>query len=77
MPTKKDLTKKSLGILMHPSCIQGGRVCGTFGKGAKDSKPLCQTRKPCVEHVHRPVRLYSRKQKTMYMDDYSKKWWIP
>jgi len=30
------LTKKSLGILMHPSCIPGGRVCGTFGKGAKD-----------------------------------------
>tara|TARA_A100001234_G_scaffold134205_1_gene117716 strand:+ start:142 stop:1659 length:1518 start_codon:yes stop_codon:yes gene_type:complete len=30
------LTKKSLGILMHPSCIPGGRVCGTFGKGAKE-----------------------------------------
>ncbi len=26
--------KKSLGILMHPSCIPGGRVCGTFGNGA-------------------------------------------
>jgi len=21
---------------MHPSCIPGGRVCGTFGRGAKD-----------------------------------------
>ena len=30
------LTKKSLGILMHPSCIPGGRVCGTFGRGTKD-----------------------------------------
>ena len=30
------LTKKSLGILIHPSCIPGGRVCGTFGKGAKE-----------------------------------------
>jgi 4-alpha-glucanotransferase len=30
------LEKKSLGILMHPSCIPGGRVCGTFGKGVKD-----------------------------------------
>ena len=30
------LKKKSLGILMHPSCIPGGRVCGTFGRGAKD-----------------------------------------
>ena len=30
------LKKKSLGILMHPSSIPGGRVCGTFGKGAKD-----------------------------------------
>ena len=30
------LKKKSLGILMHPSCIPGGRECGTFGKGAKD-----------------------------------------
>ena len=30
------LKKKSLGILMHPSCIPGGRVCGTFGRGAKN-----------------------------------------
>ena len=30
------LKKKSLGLLMHPSCIPGGRVCGTFGSGAKD-----------------------------------------
>ncbi len=35
MPFQKVLNKKSLGILMHPSCIPGGRVCGTFGKGAK------------------------------------------
>jgi len=33
---QKVLTKKSLGILMHPSCIPGGSVCGTFGKGAKE-----------------------------------------
>ena len=33
MPIQKIFTKKSLGILMHPSCIPGGRVCGTFGKG--------------------------------------------
>ena len=30
------LKKKSLGVLMHPSSIPGGRVCGTFGRGAKD-----------------------------------------
>ena len=30
------LKKKSLGVLMHPSCIPGGRVCGTFGRGAKE-----------------------------------------
>ena len=28
-------TKKSLGVLMHPTCIPGG-ICGTFGKGAKE-----------------------------------------
>ena len=27
---------KSLGLLMHPTCIPGGRVCGTFGRGAKE-----------------------------------------
>ena len=36
MPLKKVLPKKSLGVLMHPSCIPGGIVCGTFGKGAKE-----------------------------------------
>ncbi len=36
MPIQKALTKKSLGVLMHPSCIPGGRVCGTFGKGARE-----------------------------------------
>jgi 4-alpha-glucanotransferase len=36
MPIKKVISKKSLGVLMHPSCIPGGRVCGTFGKGAKE-----------------------------------------
>ena len=36
MPKESVLAKKSLGILMHPSCIPGGGVCGTFGKGAKD-----------------------------------------
>ena len=36
MPIEKVLTKKSLGILMHPSCIPGGIVCGTFGRGAKE-----------------------------------------
>ena len=30
------LAKKSLGVLMHPSCIPGGIVCGTFGSGAKE-----------------------------------------
>ncbi len=35
MSIKKIHTKKSIGILMHPSCIPGGRVCGTFGKEAK------------------------------------------
>ena len=29
------VTKKSLGVLMHPTCIPGG-ICGTFGKGAKE-----------------------------------------
>ncbi len=36
MPIQKVLTKKSLGILMHPSSIPGGNICGTFGKGAKE-----------------------------------------
>ena len=36
MSIQRVLTKKSLGILMHPSSIPGGRVCGTFGKGAKE-----------------------------------------
>jgi len=36
MSKQKVLKKKSLGILMHPSCIPGGEVCGTFGRGAKD-----------------------------------------
>ena len=36
MSIKRVLTKKSLGVLMHPTCIPGGRVCGTFGKGAKE-----------------------------------------
>ena len=36
MSIQKVLPNKSLGILMHPSCIQGGRLCGTFGKGAKE-----------------------------------------
>ena len=36
MPFQKIITKKSLGVLMHPSSIPGGRVCGTFGKGAKE-----------------------------------------
>ena len=36
MPIKTALTKKSIGLLMHPSCIPGGRVCGTFGKGVKE-----------------------------------------
>ena len=30
------LKRKSLGVLMHPSCLPGGRICGTFGKGAKE-----------------------------------------
>ena len=36
MPIKAVISNKSLGVLMHPSCIPGGRVCGTFGKGAKE-----------------------------------------
>ena len=36
MIIKTVLTKKSLGILMHPSCIPGGTVCGTFGREAKE-----------------------------------------
>ena len=36
MNMQRALTKKSLGVLMHPSCIPGGRVCGTFGKGAME-----------------------------------------
>ena len=35
MPLEKVLKKKSLGILMHPSSIPGGTVCGTFGTGVK------------------------------------------
>jgi len=36
MPLKKVLPKKSLGLLMHPSSIPGGRICGTFGSGVKE-----------------------------------------
>jgi len=36
MPIQRVLTKKSIGVLMHPSCIPGGIICGTFGKGAKE-----------------------------------------
>jgi len=36
MPIESIIAKKSLGILMHPTCIPGGRVCGSFGKGAKE-----------------------------------------
>ena len=36
MPKKTVLTEKSLGVLIHPSCIPGGNVCGTFGRGAKE-----------------------------------------
>ena len=35
MPIKSIIARKSLGVLMHPTCIPGGRVCGTFGRGAK------------------------------------------
>ena len=36
MTVRAVLPKKTLGVLMHPSCIPGGIVCGTFGKGAKE-----------------------------------------
>ena len=36
MPKESIIARKSLGVLMHPTCIPGGRVCGTFGKGAKE-----------------------------------------
>ena len=36
MSIESIIAKKSLGLLMHPTCIPGGRVCGTFGKGAKE-----------------------------------------
>ena len=36
MSIQKVLPNKSLGVLMHPSCIPGSGVCGTFGRGAKD-----------------------------------------
>ena len=36
MSIQKVLPNKSLGVLMHPSCIPGGSVCGTFGRGAKE-----------------------------------------
>ena len=36
MPIDSIITRKSLGVLMHPTCIPGGRICGTFGKGAKE-----------------------------------------
>ena len=35
MPIESIIARKSLGVLMHPSSIPGGRVCGTFGRGAK------------------------------------------
>ncbi len=36
MVIKTVLTKKSLVVLMHPSCIPGGTVCGTFGRETKE-----------------------------------------
>ena len=36
MPSESIIERKSLGVLMHPTCIPGGRVCGTFGRGAKE-----------------------------------------
>ena len=43
MSLKSVLPKKSLGILVHPSCLPGGSYCGTFGEGAKDwIKKLCK-----------------------------------
>jgi len=36
MPIESIIERKSLGVLMHPTCIPGGRVCGTFGRGAKE-----------------------------------------
>ena len=36
MSVQTIFTQKSLGVLMHPTCIPGGIVCGTFGKGAKE-----------------------------------------
>jgi 4-alpha-glucanotransferase len=36
MSIESVLAKKSLGVLMHPSCIPGGKICGTFGRGAKE-----------------------------------------
>jgi len=36
MPIQRVLPNKSIGVLMHPSCIPGGIICGTFGKGAKE-----------------------------------------
>ncbi len=36
MSIQKVLPKKSLGILLHPSCLPGGRVCGTFGSEVKE-----------------------------------------
>ena len=36
MPIESIIARKSLGVLMHPTCIPGGRVCGTFGRGVKE-----------------------------------------
>ncbi len=36
MSLKSVFTKKSLGILVHPSSLPGGICCGTFGEGAKN-----------------------------------------
>ena len=36
MASNTILKKKSLGILLHPSCLPGGCECGTFGQHAKD-----------------------------------------
>ena len=35
MPGESIIAKKSLGVLMHPTCIPGGRVNGTFGENAE------------------------------------------
>ena len=45
MQLESFISKRSLGILIHPSSLPGGSYCGTFGEGLKNWIDLLSTNK--------------------------------